>query len=316
MGRISTGRRGISPVAGGALLIALVTLLFAVSAVMFVNLTEEREPKPDVVLDIEANEGAVTHRLVHQGGDSLDGDKLRLRGTADDRTLEGDKLTTGSKRQFIPLEPEVDVIYEGEHGTSYRLTTVEAENTAPTPDEGCEWVDDETNGGTDPIKIDGVAVNCDVETAEGIEVQNGGTVIGNTVSDAKDLDGDAAVIYGEADVENVFNLQDGTVTGSVTSRTADIKLDNATVTEAVNAEKVVEVAAGSRVDGDARSQTSDVKILSSTVSGSITAGNIVKLQQASVDGDVYIDQSDFDCTDSTINGQDCDEYTPKDPDDW
>lgn len=251
-----------------------------------------------------------------RGGDSLDGNKVQLRGAADEHTLSGEQLTAGKTSQVVPVEDEIRVVYEGDHGTTYRLAAFEPKNTVPEPDEGCEWVDTETNGGTDTIKIDGIVVNCDVETAEGIEVQNGGTVIGETVSDDKDLDGDDATIYGDADVEQVLNLQDGTITGAATSNSADVKLDNATVNGDATAEKVVEVTGGGIVDGDAQSETKNVKVLSSTVSGSITADTEVKLDDATVDGEVYIDASDFDCTDSTINGQDCTAYTPKDPADW
>lgn len=316
MGGDIDDHRGVSPVIGTVLLVAIVSLLVGVSTVMIFDLTDKREPQPDVVLDREASEDDPIHRLVHKGGDTLDGNKTRVLGVADERTLASEELTAGTGSQIVPVEDEIRVVYEGEHGTTYTLATFEPENTVPYPDEGCEWVETETNGGTDPIKIEGIVVNCDVETAEGIEVQNGGTVIGDTVSDAKDLDGDDATIYGDADVEKVLNLQNGTLTGSATSNTADVKLYNATVGEAVTAKKVVEVTGGSSVDGDVQSETRDVKVLSGSVSGSITAGNEVKLDNATVTGDAYIDDSDFDCTDSTINGQDCAAYAPKDPDDW
>jgi len=35
-----------------------------------------------------------------------------------------------------------------------------------------------------------------------------------------------------------------------------------------------------------------------------------------VSGHVYVDSGDFSCSDSTINGEDCGTYTPKDPDDY
>lgn len=309
-------QRGVSPVIGAVLLIAIVTLLVGVSTVMFLNLTDENEPQPNVVLEMEASEDGPIYRLVHEGGDTLDGDKTRVLGAADDQTLDGEELTADTSSRVVPVEDEIRIVYEGEHGTTYTLATFEPEKTVPNPDEGCDWVKAETNGGAEPIKIDGIAVNCDVETTEGIEVQNGGVVIGDTVSGTKDLDGNDATIYGDVDVENVLNLQDGTITGSATSNTADIKVDNATVNGAVTAEKVAEVTGESSVDGNVQSADKKVKIFSSSVSGSITADEQVKLDDATVDGDVYIDDSNFKCTDSTINGQDCSAYTPEDPDDW
>lgn len=61
-------QRGISPVVGTAILLAMIVLLVGVSTVMFISLTEEREPKPDVVLEMEPSEGDIHHQLVHEGG--------------------------------------------------------------------------------------------------------------------------------------------------------------------------------------------------------------------------------------------------------
>jgi len=40
----------------------------------------------------------------------------------------------------------------------------------------------------------------------------------------------------------------------------------------------------------------------------------VDMNGVTVEGDVYA--SDFKCTDSTIDGESCDEYSPKSPSDW
>jgi len=147
-------------------------------------------------------------------------------------------------------------------------------------------------------------------------VQNGGIVVGDVDSGLKEFDGDDAKVYGEVDVEKVANLQDGTIAGDTTSRTADVKAGNATIGGSVEAEKVAELADGSVAEGDVESRTKDAKVLDSEVEGSVTADGIVKLQDATVDGHVYVNASDFDCTNSTVNGADCGSYTPKDPSNW
>jgi FlaG/FlaF family flagellin (archaellin) len=68
------------------------------------------------------------------------------------------------------------------------------------------------------------------------------------------------------------------------------------------------------VGGDAESETKPVKLLSSEVSGDVASSDSVKLQDATVTGDVYVDGT-FDCTNSTVNGQDCGAYSPKECDD-
>jgi len=40
----------------------------------------------------------------------------------------------------------------------------------------------------------------------------------------------------------------------------------------------------------------------------------VKFDNATVREDVYVEDAEFDCTDSTIAGQNCSKYSPKDPD--
>lgn len=309
-------RRAVSPVIGVVALVAIVVVLVAVAGIAFLELTTEREPRPEVVLTAESVDAGPTMQLVHEQGPSLDGDALRMQGAATERPFTGERLAAGARGDFVPVESTVRVIYVGEHGTTYTLTTLEPERTAPSPDENCDWVETRTSGGTDPISIDGDVVGCDVETTEGVEVENGGVVIGAVASGAKDLDADDATVYGDVDVETVLNVQDGTVTGSATSRTADVKLQNATVRGSATAAKVLEMTDGSCLTGDAESTAKSVTVLSSTVEGSIYGENGVKLQDSSVAGEVYVDSAAFDCTNTTIAGQNCTEYTPRDPAAW
>ncbi len=186
------------------------------------------------------------------------------------------------------------------------------------PDEDCEWVDQETNNGTDPIKIDDQVVDCDVVTDEVVEVLNSGVVLGDVESHDKTLDMDDSEIYGNATTQRVADIQNGTVTGDVTSTNKNVKIaDDTAVGGAVTGGEQVEVKGESLVEGNVESETKEVKILGdSTVEGSVTAGDFVKVEDVTVEGHVYIDESDFDCTNSVINGQDCGSYTPKDPGDW
>lgn len=280
--------RGISPVVGVALLVAIVLLLSALTAGYLVGLSEEPEPAPEVVLALEGAEEPGEGTLLHREGERLDGDQVRLRGVADPRTLAGEELTAGIREDVVPTADTIEVIWLGEGDTSYRLAEFDVDPSAvvPAPDVACSWVDSETNGGTDDITIDDLVVNCDVVTDRVIELRNGGVIIGDTRSDTKLLDVDGGQILGDVVVEKDANLQDGVVTGSVTAHTEGVKLDNGTVDGGVTAEKGVDVDPDSSVGGTVHSRSKGVDLQSASVDGDVTAAETVAVQDGSVGGSV------------------------------
>lgn len=371
-GRLSDSR-GISPVVGVALLVAIVTILAGTSAYYIFALSDQREPQPDVKLDMEVADDGIVHRLVHEQGNRLDGDKVRLRGVAESDALAGTELAAGQKEELLPMDEKIRVVYEGEHGTTYTLATFEAERTVPEPDQGCSWVDSETNGGNDPITIDDTVVNCDVETADGVTVQNDGVVIGQTDSDTKTLEGVNAEFYGDVEAEKVVKLDDGTrvrgdaasqdeevkvlqnsvVTGDVQtnndlvdvksggevqgsiSATETVTVEDGSVGGSVDTDGQIKIISGSSVDGGLENGVNQIRVYdgsvvsgdvvsdgevrvesSGTVEGSIATDGSVNLDDATVEGDVYVDDVDFSCSSSTINGRSCAAYSPKDPTDY
>lgn len=303
--------RAISQVLGVALMVAVVVGLAVVSGVLFFDLAEQRDPQPAATFDVEVEDDGVTHRLVLEGGETLDGDRIRLVDAADSDVFAGETVRSGDETTFYPTDGDVAVVWEGSHGGSHVLGTFEVESTVPEPDKGCPWVDNETNSGSDKLNVDGEVVNCDAETTEDVEVTTSGVIIGDTDS-GKTVDADGAEFYGDVEAETLVNLQDGEIYGSVASND-DVKIDNGTVSESIRADDVIEVVGDSSVGGDVESDTDLVKVDSSTVQGNVVSDGSVKLLNATVEGDVYVDSANFDCTDSTINGQDCDEYTPRDP---
>ncbi|WP_136715255.1 type IV pilin [Halorientalis salina] len=318
MPAIATDRRAVSPVVGAVLLVAISVTLAGVGAIMVFGLADDPEPAPDVALELETADSEVLpeYELVHESGDTLNGENVEIRGVTNESALSGE-FRAGQTVDLLPTADEIRIVWMGDDGTSYTLATFDVEGSdVPSIDEGCAWVDSETNGGTDDIQIDGQVVDCSVRTDKVIEIENGGVVIGDTRSDTKELDADDAVVYGSVDVENVLNHQNGRISGTATSRTADVKLYNVTVGGGVEAQRIVDVLDGSTVDGDVESTNKEVTVDESTVSGSITAPDQVKLIDSTVEGDVYVDPADFDCTNSEINGQDCGSYTPRDPSGW
>lgn len=306
--------RALSPVIGVVLLVAIVLLLSVAASGILFGLTDEREPAPEVTFSLESDQQPGERWIRHDQGQIIDGDKVELRGVADPETMAGTRLAAGERHPVVPTAETIEMVWEGDHGTTYLLWefSVEPSVVVPEPDEGCQWVQTESNGGTDDVKVDGVVVNCEIETDKVIEIQDG-AVIGHVTSRTKLLDVDDGDVYGDVIVENDVNLQDGTIVGSVTARTENVKIDTGTVEGSIEAQKVIEVIDGSSVDGPVRSTNRDVKVLSSSVDGDVVGADGVKLQDATVEGDVYAPPAGFDCTNAEINGEDCSAYTPKDP---
>lgn len=317
MARFRSGDRGLSPVVGTALLIAVVLVFSVVAGYVFFGLSDTNDPAPQVALEVESSDGLADWRLVHGGGEELRGSNVELRGTATPDAAQGRNLSVDDEVEFYPTEREIEVVWNGGDDTTYRLAAFEVEQPLPAPDEDCEWVEAESDGGNDSIKIDGVVVNCDVETAENVEVSDGGVVVGEVVSGDKDLDFDGGEVYGDVEVQKPANVQNGSVAGSVTSTNQEVKLDRGTTVDgSVDAYANAEVMGGSRVAGDVRSRTRTTKVDDGTVEGSVTAADDVDLDDATVEGHVYADPGDFDCDASIVNGEDCGDYSPRDPDDW
>lgn len=310
-------KRGVAPVIGVVLMVGIVVAVSAIATVLVFGIAERPDVAPIAQLEGESGEGLQGDVLVHGGGERIQGDRIELRGASPLASLEDETLRVGSEVPVYPWSEVVRVVWHGERGSSYVLAEVEFDGaSARPPDERCDWVAAATDGHVDPITVDGKVVDCPVETEEQVTVRNGGVVIGDVVSDTKELDADDATVVGGATVGAVLNVQNGSIGGDAISRTADVKLDATTVEGSVRAQKVAEVAGGSVVDGSVRSTDSDAKVLQSTVRGPVTADGIVKLDDATVTGHVYVEPGDFDCTDSTIRGQDCGSYAPRDPDDW
>jgi len=373
MDRTESDGRAVSPVVAGVAMVGVVVLLAAVATVVLGGLTEEREPSPDVTFSMEPGDVAGEQRIVHEGGDTLDGDKVEVRGVADPDALAGERFDASDNQTVVPTQETVRLVWYGDHGTSYVLWEFDVDPSAivPPPDEGCDWVNQQAPNGVSDITIDGIVVNCDVVTEKVIEVRNGGGVIGDTDSTVKKVKATDAAFYGTVDATKQVKLlnstvtgpveshtdqvilQDGatvedditaqkparvedgstvsgsvtstdkqakvldsTVTGGVVSQTSDVKIENGTVGGDVSGGKVIDVTNGSTVGGDVIGDGKDVKVLDSTVEGTVVNDGTVKLTDATVEGEVYAGDLDCTGTNSTVAGQDCGDYDPRDPDDY
>jgi len=316
--RDAGNERAVSPVVGVVLLVGIVVLLAALGAVVFLDLAQEREPSPDVTLSLESTGTPGRMLLVHEGGDVLDGDRVTLQGAADGDAMAGTRFGASDGHELLATSETVEVVWRGENGATYVLWEfdVDASTVVPPPDEGCSWVDTETNGGTEDATVSGIVVGCTVQTDKVVTVNSGGVVVGDTASDTKTLDLDGATLYGDATAEKGVNAQDSTVSGGVESRTENVKIDNTSVGGSVAAEKTAEVIAGATVEGDVTSDGTLVKVDDGVVGGAVATAGTVKLTDATVEGEVYAGDLDCTGTNSTVAGQDCGDYDPRDPGDY
>jgi len=306
--------RAVAPVIGVGLLIAIVVTLAAVTLFMVGGLTEQTDPAPQTAIDLQTADDGPSHELVHQGGDNLGGQEGRIvvQGVADPDVLDDTNLSADSSVTVYPVEEEIELVWYAEASDeSHVLDTFEADPVPATPDENCEWVESETNGGSDDLTIDGITVACDVETSGSITVKGGGTVIG-------DVDG------GDVDFDSGSNIY-GTVNAS-----KGVDVSNTNVTASIDADGDVDIDAGSTVGGDATG--TNVDISKASVEGTIDADGGVTASKATVGddlvgaGDVDLDGStvrghayaggNFDCSGSTVGGDDCAAYSPRDHDDY
>lgn len=330
--------RGVSQVVAVAVLIVIVVLLVAVSATVLLGFPERSDPSPDVVLDLEPKGGSPRAYLRHEGGEPLGGTgRTEIRGIADPDALHDERLTAGERHEVIPVADEIRVVWFGSEDNSYVIWRGRpASHLNISADEGCGWVDSQTNNGTAPITVDGITVTCDVITEGDIDVVNGAVIVGNTTSTQNNVDLDGSTVHGPVGASGDVDLDGTNVSGSVTSSGSDI-----VVTDGSNVDGDVRIGAGGNVDIDGGSSVggtvaaggaisldsvtvggsvvgdaSDVDISDTTIDGDVKSAGSVDLSGTTVAGDVYVDPGSFSCSDSEINGQSCGEYTPKDPDDY
>jgi len=321
----------VSPVVGTVLLVAVVVALAALAATLAFDTGGPREPAPDVVLELEQTDRPVAHELVVEGGDTLVGEKIEFRGTADEDPLAG-RLRAGESLTVYPVEDTVRIVWFGEYTTTQILATFDPDPDLPPVDEDCNWVESTTGGHTSSVTVD-VVVDCNVETEGDVDVVDPGVVIGDVDSYDNTVDLDHGTVYGFVRSDSAVDL-DGTLVSADVTGGGDVTItDGSTVGGAVEAgpSGSVDADGGSQlggpvvagddvaldsvtVGGDVRGP--DVDVSNSTVEGSVVGSNGVQLDGVTVTGHVYAPSGSFSCSDSTIAGQDCGSYTPRDPDEF
>lgn len=287
--------RGVSPVVGGVLMIAIIALTVAVSGSLILGLADETDPQPDVALYLELT-GDVAHTLRHENGEALQGDRTEFLGVADEDVLHGRRFEAGQTVDVVPVENEVRLVWYGQN-TDHLLQTFDID-TGSLPydvdriDDECEWVEDNINNNGD-LDMNDDAAACDVT--------------GDTDTGATDIDIDLStdsLLVGDIDTDGDVDVDSSKVVGNVTTDANDITITGGT---SVYGDVVAQSDTNIGIDGD------------SSIGGDVVAEiGTVSLDSVEIDGHLYVDETDLSCTDTTIgpNEETCAEYAPKDPDEY
>ncbi|MFT4922132.1 MAG: hypothetical protein ACI8XM_001345 [Haloarculaceae archaeon] len=102
--------RGLSPVVGGALIIAIVILLSGLTMVMAVGLFQETAPAPSARLELQDEPGC-EYTLVHKAGDRIDGNRIEIRGVENPNAVDGKNFTAGERQALDPDDDEITVVW-------------------------------------------------------------------------------------------------------------------------------------------------------------------------------------------------------------
>jgi len=103
--------RALSPVIGTVLLVAIVALLAGFTAAVLTGATERKPPAPTVEADLDPTEAPGEFELRHVAGETLDGDRLVVRGIENPDVLAGERLVAGETVTVTPVEETVTLVW-------------------------------------------------------------------------------------------------------------------------------------------------------------------------------------------------------------
>lgn len=130
--RSSADPRAVSPAVGVVLLVGIAVLLVTVTGVMVFDLAETEERAPQARLSVASTDAACSFVLEHEAGERIDGDRLRIQGLEDPRSVAGATLTAGDAVEIDPVDDELTVLwFAAEADTSHTLARFEV-NASPT----------------------------------------------------------------------------------------------------------------------------------------------------------------------------------------
>jgi flagellin-like protein len=196
--------RGLSPVVGGALLVAIVILLSVLASALAFGLLTESSPAPTTRFELD--DGTCGHELRHVAGDRIDGDRIELDGADDPVVLAGRNLTAGDRQRIDAVDDEIAVVWRAEEtDDSYVLDRFETDTDAADGPWGCPGTVYTANTATiDSVDGDGGAVETLSATADA-------QALGPTLDLTADGTADVPFVDGDGELK-LTNSTNGTTT--------------------------------------------------------------------------------------------------------
>lgn len=220
----SSTERAISPVIGTVLFLAIVLLLVAIAGAYIFQLTDQQDPAPQARLTMEPVESSNDYRLIHISGDTIDGDRLVIRGISNSDTLAGTEFSAGDSVRVTPSEEDLRIVWEEQQQapSSYTLTTFEVtlssgSSSAPLPD---SVVFTGTSGGILNITGDGGSTSTISTTADPAGLGPASDIDSDRTAEVPYVDSNGGVRLVETDDGSETLLADDSdISGDIIQRT-------------------------------------------------------------------------------------------------
>ena len=307
----ASSSRGVSPVIGVVLMVAVTITLFVAVAPIVLGMTgdvDTSEPQAsfafsyDETIDASVKDSFGTTGTSADGllkitleDGSMDAERLEVLGATsegkfddsdafatDSEVSAGDSITVWATRgqtvRVIHTVPEEDQTFVVDEFTVVNSDAVSPYTPWPPVDHDCDWVDSQVGAGGD-LTIDGVVVKCDLSDypVQNLDMVNGGVLVG-----AADITGTLSMNSGGGEIYE----------GDVDAQDTYVK-DGSEVNGDINAGGNLDVDGDSTVNGNINAD-GDVSADKSVINGDIVT-------QTGSNGDVNIDSTGGDAT--TVNGK-------------
>jgi flagellin-like protein len=230
------GKRGISPVVGVVLLVAVVVALSAVSMTFFFTSSSDQDDKPapntqfnieqQTSLELYNSPDMVEYELKMIGGESLNGSKVEIQGIENPDILDGQQFGAGQSLTVTPVGKQIRIVYKSEDRVDAVLHRFDVASGASVTVRDCQWLaeqNSEPSPGPMPWTFNvevpaGSVVNCDIMTKGYITVKKNAEIIGYA-KNVKESDNvtlaPGSVVHGDVSATEAIKGENATVLSNV-----------------------------------------------------------------------------------------------------